>query len=146
MQGSVRSAQKHSEDLMNGRTSLIPGYQKDSDAQIAQTRHNLDEAGKVLRHLCAQGKLSAEELEVYISELTWAYLMVGVMSYIAQGNKFTILGDRLTSQSFYQKAQFLLMESIHPDQRRMRMIKELSEMVSGARKTMSRDLMPERQF
>jgi hypothetical protein len=37
-----------------------------------------------------------------------------------------------------------LLESLHPDSRRTRMIKELSEIIEGSRASMSRDLLPER--
>lgn len=59
---SLQNAQRRSQDFMDskgidgknidGRSLAIPSYQKDSDAQITQTQLDLDEAGKVLRHLC----------------------------------------------------------------------------------------------
>jgi biopolymer transport protein ExbB/TolQ len=98
----------------------------------------------MLRHICAQGKISDTELEIFTSELSWAFLMVSVASFIAQGLKFSNLQDRFTAQNYYQKAQNLLLESLHPDSRRTRMIKELSEIIEGSRTKMSRDLLPER--
>jgi hypothetical protein len=104
----------------------------------------LGEAAKLLRSITAQGKITDTELEIYTSELSWAYLMVSVASFIAQGYKFSALGDRFTAQGYYQKAQTMLMESMHPDPRRVRMIKELSEVIEGSRKNLSRDLLPDR--
>jgi len=144
LESAIRHAMIHSEDLLAGKTQRNASYQRDSDAQIAQAQVHLNEATKVLRHLCAQGILTDTELEVFTSELAWAFLMVSVASYIGQGNKFAALQDRFSAQSFYQKAQNLLMESLHPDPRRVRMIRELSEIIEGSRKTMSRDLMPDR--
>jgi hypothetical protein len=140
----IRHTQSRTEDFDAGNRYLLPSYQKDSDAQITQTQVQLTEAGKVLRHLCASGKISDAELEGYLAELSWAYLMVSVASYIGQGYKFSAMHDRFSAQGFYRKAQQLLMESLHPDPRRLRMIKELSELVDGSRSSISRDLIPER--
>lgn len=142
IENSIRHALARSEDF--AKTYTHASYQKDSDAQISHTQVQLSEAVGILRHLCAQGKFSDIELETFTSELSWAFLMVSVVSFIAQGYKFSSLGDRFTAQGYYQKAQTLLMESLHADPRRVRMIKELSELIEGSRKSMSRDLMPER--
>lgn len=144
LEALVRHTQLRSEDFEAGNHYVTPSYQKDSDAQIAQTQLQLTEAGKILRHLCATGKISDVELEAHLSELSWAYLMVSVASYIGQGYKFSAMHDRFSAQGFYRKAQQLLMESLHPDPRRLRMIKELGELVDGSRSAMSRELIPER--
>ena len=143
IENSIRHAKMRSEELASPKAQST-SYQKDSDAQITHTQGQLGEAATVLRHICAQGKISDVELEAFTTELSWAFLMVSVASFIAQGHKFSALGDRFSAQNYYQKAQHLLMESLHADPRRMRMIKELSEMIEGSRKAMSRDLMPER--
>lgn len=144
IESSIRHAMIRSEDLAQGKGYANATYQKNSDAQIAQTQVQLSEAVKILRHMCAQGKLTDTDLETFTNELSWAFLMVSVASFIAQGYKFSALGDRFSAQNFYQKAQGLLMESTHADPRRTRMIRELSEIVEGSRKTISRDLLPER--
>ena len=141
---SIRHAQIRSEDLATGKNYIIPSFQKDSDAQIAQTQLEINEAGKLLRQLCGHGRISEVELEAYLQELSWAYLMVSVASFIGQGYKFSALHDRFSAQGFYQKAQQLLIESLHPDPRRLRMIRELGEVIDGSRKTLSRDLLVER--
>lgn len=143
IENSIRHAALRSEDLASGKSYTSASYQKDSDALITQTQVQLSEAVKILRHICAQGKISDAELEVYTGELSWAFLMVSVASFIAQGYKFSALEDRFSAQGYYQKAQGLLMESMHPNPLRVRMIKELSEIIEGSRKTMSRDLLPE---
>lgn len=144
IENSIRHAMLRSEDLATAKSYASATYQKDSDAQITQTQVHLSEAVKILRHICAQGRLGEIELEAFTSELSWAFLMVSVASFIAQGYKFAALEDRFSAQSYYQKAQGLLMESLHPDPRRVRMIKELSEILEGSRKFISRDLLPER--
>jgi hypothetical protein len=133
-----------SDDLIAAKSYPNASYQKDSDAQITHTQLQLGEAAVIIRHISAHGKLSEAELEAFTSELSWAFLMVSVASLVAQGLKFSTLEDRFSAQSFYQKAQNLLLESLHPDPRRTRMIKELSELIEGSRKNMSRDLMPQR--
>lgn len=143
IENNIRHALARSEALASSRYGNA-GYQKDSDAQIAHAQVQLNEAAVILRHICAQGKISDVELEVFTQELSWAFLMVSVASFIAQGYKFSELQERFSAQGYYQKAQNLLMESMHADPRRVRMIKELSELLEGSRKVMSRDLMPER--
>lgn len=143
IENHIRLTQMHSDELAQGKSHLIPSYQKISDAQITQTQTYLNEAGGVLRQICTQGKMHETELNVYMSELTWAYLMVSVISFIAQGHRFTAISDRMTAYNYYQKAQQLLVESMHPDPRRLRMVKELGEIIDGTRESLSWDLMPE---
>jgi len=143
-ENSLRHAAARSEDFTNARTVNTASYQKESDAQIKHTQLQLAEAATMLRHICALGKITDVELEAFTNQLSWAFLMVSVTSFIAQGHKFSHLGDRFSAQSYYRKAQQLLMDSLHPDARRMRMIKELSELIEGSRESISRDLMPER--
>ena len=141
-EASLRASIQHSNDLASGQVTGQARYQKDSDAQIAQTLTHLNEVGAVLRHLCAQGKLNTDVLDGFLNELSWAHLMVSVQSYIGQGYKFSALQDRLSAHNYYQRAHTMLLESLHTDPRRLRMIKELSEMLEGSRKSMSVDLMP----
>lgn len=144
IENSIHHALIRSEELASAKRYAGASYQKDSDAQISHTQVQLGEAAVMLRHICALGKISDTELEIFTSELSWAFLMVSVASFIAQGLKFSKLQDRFTAQNYYQKAQNLLLESQHPDSRRTRMIKELSEIIEGSRTSMSRDLLPER--
>jgi hypothetical protein len=146
IENSLHYAIARSEDLASQKVSTNSSYQKDSDAQITHTQLQLGEAATLMRHLCAKGTINDQELEAFTNELSWAFLLVSVTSFIAQGYKFNHLGDRFAAQSYYQKAQQLLMESLHQDPRRLRMIKELGELTEGSRKTMSRELMPERSF
>lgn len=117
--------------------------QRDSDSQIAHTQACLKRAGEVLRRRHLRGQLSAEELEVYLQELGWSQMMVSVVSLIAQGHKALARKERLASLSFYKKAQSLLVGYGQPDSRRAAMIQQLNEIISGERKALSQDLMPE---
>lgn len=140
---SLRNVEARGEELTSARDRPRTSYQKDSDVQIAQSHLYINEAARVLRHRASQGRMAEEEKDIYLSELAWAYLMVSAMSYIGQGHKATARGDGFSAHAFYQKAQHLLMESTHPDPKRMRMIKEMGEILAGNRDTLSRDLMPE---
>jgi hypothetical protein len=143
IQNSIYTAQIHSDDLINGKVILSPSYQKDNDALINQTQLQITDAGKVLRHLCAQGTITEAELETFLNELIWAFLMISVMSFVAQGHKFMSQENILLAHNFYNKAQQLLIQSEHKNPNRLRMIKELGEIISGSRKKLSWDLMPE---
>lgn len=139
---AIRKAEAHSELLARPTHVPLVRYQQDSDAQIAKTQLLLGETISFLPHLAAQGKISEAELDVYLSDVQWAKLMVPTMSFIAQGDKSMGISDRFTAQAFYRKAQQVLMESMHPDPRRLRMIKELSEMIDGSRQSLSREFKP----
>lgn len=139
IEAAIRKAESHSEYL--ARPTRLPqvSYQRESDAQIAKSQLHLNEALDLMPHLATQGKISEAELDVYLGDLHWARLMVSVMSYIGQGDKRMAISDRFSAQAFYRKAQQLLMESMHPDPRRLRLIKELGEMIDGSRETLSRE-------
>lgn len=140
LEAAILKSELYSEELLNPKNRQTIHYQRDSDAQIAKTQLYLNEAMHLVTRLAAQGTINEVELDTYLGELRWAYLMVSVMSYIGQGDKSMAISDRFSAQAFYRKAQQLLMESMHQDPRRLKMIKELSEMVDGDRVGLSRDL------
>lgn len=140
IEAAIHKSELHSEELLNPKNRQAITYQQESDAQIAKTQLHLNAAMHLVTQLAAQGTINEIELDAYLIELRWAYLMVSVMSYIGQGDKSMSISDRFSAQSFYRKAQQLLMESMHQDPRRMKMIKELSEMVDGGRASLSREL------
>lgn len=140
IEAAILKSELYSEELLNPKNRQSINYQRESDAQIAKTQLYLNEAMHLIMQLAAQGTINEVELDAYLVELRWAYLMVSVMSYIGQGDKSMAISDRFSAQAFYRKAQQLLMESMHQDPRRIKMIKELSEMVDGGRVGLSRDL------
>lgn len=137
---AIQKTEAYSEELLSSNNRHSISYQRESDAQIAKTQLHLNDAMHLLTQLSAQGVINETELEAYLDELRWAHLMVAVMSYIGQGDKSASISDRFSAQAFYRKAQQHLMESMHQDPRRLKMIKELSEMVDGARVSLSREL------
>lgn len=140
IESAIQKTEAFSEQLLNADNRPVTSYQRDSDAQIAKTQLHLNDAMHLLTQLSAQGTITEAELAAYLQELRWAQLMVAVMSYIAQGDKSTAIGDRFSAQAFYRKAQQHLMESMHQDPRRLKMIKELSEIVDGTRTSLSKEL------
>jgi hypothetical protein len=140
IEAAILKSELYSEELLNPKNRQSINYQRESDAQIAKTQLYLNEAMHLVMQLATQGTINEVELDAYLVELRWAYLMVSVMSYIGQGDKSMAISDRFSAQAFYRKAQQLLMESMHQDPRRIKMIKELSEMVDGDRVGLSRDL------
>lgn len=137
---AIQKTEAHSEELLSGTNRQSISYQRESDAQIAKTQLHLNDAMQLITQLAAQGVINEAELSTYLGELRWAHLMVAVMSYIGQGDKSMAISDRFSAQAFYRKAQYLLMESMHQDPRRLKMIKELGELVDGGRDSLSKDL------
>lgn len=140
LQAAIQKTEAYSEELLNPKARPLVSYQRESDAQIAKTLHHLNDAMHLITQLAAQSVITEVELDSYLSELRWAHLMVSVMSFIGQGDKSMAINDRFSAQAFYRKAQQHLMESMHQDPRRIKMIKELSEMVEGSREGLSREL------
>lgn len=140
---SIKNAEARGHELASARQNQRASYIKESDVQIAQAQSLLTKAAQVLRHQYSQGRVGDEELDVYLSQLTWAHLMVSTVSFIGQGYKARARGDIFAAQAYYKKAQYQLIESTHADPKRMRMIRELGETISGHRKLLSEDLVPE---
>jgi uncharacterized membrane protein len=140
IEASIRVREELAEALLDPSTRQPITYQRESDAQIAKTQLHLNDAVKLLQEASATGAISDAEYTSYVSELRWAYLMVSVMSYMGQGDKSMMISDRISAIAFYRKAQQLLMESMHQDPRRLKMIKEISEIIEGSRASLSPEL------
>ena len=143
IEANIKYAETRGNELVNLRSRPRTSYLKESDVQIVQAQSHLNKAAHVLRHQHVLGRVSDEELDVYLNELNWAHLMVSAVSFIGQGYKASSRGDIFSAQAYYKKAQYLLIESNHPDPKRMRMIRELGETIAGTRKVLSEDLVPE---
>ncbi|MAZ89772.1 MAG: hypothetical protein CL693_19220 [Cellvibrionaceae bacterium] len=143
LDASQQTAIARSETLNDESIPIALDRVKESDAQIARAQKSLEEAAAILRRQQATGKLSFEEMNAFLSELSWGHLMVEVVTHVGQGHKAQRRQDVLSSHAFYKKAQQLLMKSNHPDKRRHRFIKELSEILANKRTAISVDIMPE---
>jgi len=118
----------------------------ESDAQIARARHQITEAGRIIRKRESSGLIEAAQMTVYIEELAWAHLMVHAVSLVAHGHKAAERSDVLRAYSYYKKAQEAAMGASSTDQRVHKLVKELGELQSNRRKLLSSDLMPEGDF
>lgn len=118
----------------------------ESDAAIARAQYLLGEAGRILRKRQNQNKIELALMTAHIEELAWAHLMVGVITLIGQGHKAVRRGDILRAHAFYKKAQEATKGSTLADNRRHTLIKQIADLMSNNRKSISTDLMPETQY
>jgi len=132
-------AKQRTDRLSSLQMEVAPSYQRASDVQMAKCQNQLQLAISYLPSLVAQGKIHEIELAEYQNELRWAHLMVAVMSYIGQGKKCLLVGDRFAAQAYFRKAQQPLLESSTTDSRRLKLIKEISELIEGSRPELSRE-------
>jgi hypothetical protein len=114
-----------------------------SDARIAQAKSMLKEALVILCRQQRRGKIPADEMSQLQLDLSWAALMVEVISFVGQGHRCMHRRELLAAHGFYKKAQHTLLQSGHPDPRRQQFIRELTELLHGKRRSISRYLMPE---
>ena len=115
----------------------------ESDAAIARAQYMISEAGRIIRKRQAANQLELSEMTSYIGDLAWAHLCVAMISLIAQGHRAVRRGDVLKGYSFYKRAQQAAMESTISDDRRHQIIKELTDIQSNRKKSISPALMPE---
>lgn len=140
------NAQEASKSLAAGQRTQPLYRVQSSDSAIARNKYYLTEAARVVRRHKAIGRLENAELDAYIRELSWAHLMVEAVTHISQGHRAVNRNEPMAAYAFYRKAQNLLMSANHPDARRHRFIKEITEMLAGERLSISIDLMPEDEF
>ncbi len=134
-------------DRLNAELRTQPFYRAlGSDASIARHKYYLTETARIIRRVYAQGRLQSAELDSYLLELSWAHLMVDVISNVVQGHKAVNRNDVTVAYGYYRKAQNMLISSNLTDERRHRFIRELGEIFSGKRLAISSDLMPESEF
>ncbi len=117
-----------------------------SDAHIARLRAYINEANRIIRTQHTQGKISTTELQSFSKELEWLHLQIYVISNIVQGHKAYSKQDLLTANAFYKKAQDELMKSGLNDERRDEMIKQITDLIYGRRKSIDEELMPETEY
>ncbi|MFT7560896.1 MAG: hypothetical protein ACI93R_002819 [Flavobacteriales bacterium] len=117
-----------------------------SDASIAKAQYQISEAARIIRKRQATGRVEISEMNNLIGELSWANLMIVVITLTGQGHKAVRSGEVLKACAFYKKAQQAAMESTLGDERRHQFVRELTEILSNKRKNLSLQLMPETEF
>ena len=118
----------------------------DGAAAIARAQHALNETATIIRKQQAEGFIELGQMELYIRELSWAHLMVSVITYVTQGHKMININDAVRAHAFYKKALEHATQSGHSDQRQNRYISEIGELMNRKRMALSEDLMPENEF
>ncbi|MBX2807386.1 MAG: hypothetical protein KTR20_02050 [Cellvibrionaceae bacterium] len=146
LQAGYSNAKMRSDELSDESVERNISRMCNSDAQIARMQAYLNEAVLILRKQHNQGKVSAGELQSFTLDIEWLYLQVNVISNIGQGHKAYSRQDILTANAFYKKAQADLVRSNHPDERRHKMIKQMTEILFARRKALDTELMPEDEF
>ena len=140
---TLKAAKALSEDLALEKRSCQLARALSSDAQMARCRYQLNEAARLIRKNQLQGRIDALEADAFIRELSWAVLMISVITFVNQGHISLKQNDPLKAYSYYKHAQQALIANPHPDERRHRYIREVSDMLDNRRKALSEDLMPE---
>ncbi len=143
MEPTLKAAKDLSEDLALEKRSCQLYRALSSDAQMARCKLQLDEAARLVRKIQLQGRLDALEAEAFIRELSWARLMCETITFINQGHVCLKQADVLKAYGFYKRAQQALIATAHPDDRRHRFIREVSDILANRRRALSVDLMPE---
>lgn len=142
LEAGLNTAQQRGSHLA-GNLPLKPKRLLESDVKIALAQKHLTEAAKVIRHRQAHAKISMEEMQLFVRELSYQHLMVDAISMIGQGHKALNKSNPLSAHAYYKKARQLLIQSTHSDSRRHQMIKELADILEGRRASISETLMPE---
>ena len=145
MEPTLKAAKGLSEDLALEKRSCQHNRTASSDSQVARCKYQLNEAAKLIRKNQLAARIDALEADTFIKELSWASMMIDVITFVNQGHISMKQGDVLKGYSYYKHAQQALIASPHPDERRHRFIREVSDMLVNRRIALSEDLMPETQ-
>jgi len=146
LEASLNSAKDRSTHLFDETTERHIDRLKESDAQIAKSQKHIENGAKIVRQQQSRGRINLQEMTALIEELSWTHLMIDAVSYTGQGHKATNRHDPLTGHAFYKKAQQVLMQSANPDKRRHKLIRELTDILSGHRRSLSTDIMWEDHY
>ena len=143
MEPTLTAAKALSEDLALEKRSCQLMRALSSDAQVARCKFQLNEAARLVRKGQMQGRIDALEADTFVKELSWALMMIDVITYVNQGHISIKQNDVLKAYGYYKHAQQTLIANPHSDQRRHRLIREVSDILVNRRKVLSEDLMPE---
>jgi len=146
LRAGLSNAQLRSNEFEKEPTDRFVSRVCKSDAEIARNIAYLDETLAILQAHHVDEKISNKQLNDVTEEMEWLRLQLKVVNYIVQGHKAYIKEDTLSANAFYEQAQAALKQSSHPDERRDKMINQLSEILSGQRRFLDPALMPEKEF
>ena len=143
MEPTLAAAKSLSEDLAVEKRSCKLDRALSSDAQVARCKFQLNEAARLIRRNQLENRIDVLEADTFIKELSWSVLMIDVITYVNQGHISLKENDVLKAYNYYNHAQQALIAPAHPDARRHRYIREVSDLLTNRRKALSEDLMPE---
>lgn len=143
---SLDNAKMRRQDLENSGAKSTLNRLMESDAAIAKAHFTLNEAARIIRKRQSADKLQAAEVDTLLQDLSWADLMVDVISNVGQGHKAFNNGDVLRAFAFYRKALEVIIQAKHKDERQNDIISELGEILNNKRRALSPRLMPETQY
>jgi hypothetical protein len=146
LESNLMTAQTLSTAYLEQTSPTILNRVQPSDAAIARAQQYLQEAGRIVRSQQNSGRITITEMDQFIAELGWAHLMVEVLSHITQGHKAISRSDVLSAYGYYRNAINKLMTSAVIDERKHKLIREVSEILQNKRRAISLDLMPESSF
>lgn len=145
LNAALENAEKRAVFLADESSTKAINRMRSSDAKIAKAKHALEEAGKILHALYARGSLDKAEQETFTHELSWAYLMVDIVSLISEGHKAASV-NATRSHAFYNSAKNILVASKNVDPRKNVLIRQVTDIMLKRRSSLSTDLMPETEF
>ena len=131
-------------EMLSQAGNKAPLYRaQESDAKMARALYQLNETSEILRTRQAKGALEAGEMEALLGELSWAHLMVKVVTHVIEGQKAHQSGNLARALAFYKKAQQIVMETGVSDGRRQPLIKEIGLLLNNKHEDFSSELIPE---
>ncbi len=142
----TENAQFRADELTNTSYRVETYRLMESDAAIARAQAQLNDAAIIIRQRQAKGLLEVAEMDLLIGELSWAHLMVSVVTMIGQGHKAVNRGDVLRAHAFYKKALESATLPGYKDERQNQFITEIGELMSNKRRYLSAEIMPETTF
>ncbi len=142
----LNDAHARQEELSNATRARELYRIMKSDAHIARAQCLISETGRRIQTYHQLNKIDHATRKVLLAELRWAHVMVSTLSLVAQGHKSIARGDRNRAIAYYRTAHHKLITSAVDDERRPRLGKELEDIITGNRRIISPDLMPETDY
>ncbi len=145
LEAALENAEKRAVILADEGQNKAINRVRNSDSRIAKAKRALEEAGKILQAQLARSEIGQAELEAFSQELSWTYLMIDVLSLIAEGHK-AVKTNPTRSYAYYQSAKNILARSKSPDPRRNELLRQVTDLMTRKRSAISEDLMPETDY
>lgn len=137
------SARKTVEQLTAGKRIQPLNRALSSDTAIAQAKYHLTAAGRCVRRQRQKNTINETEMESFLTELTWARLMVNAVSHLNEGYNALKRGESAVTYGHYLRAQNALMGTHVYDEKRRQLINEINTLAKGKSTRISAALVPE---